>query len=93
MYKVTLPVNEESIQKPTMTIKEWEQEDAAISKTMLDQQFTSSVATDIPVNYPLKSIGSCPYSKPPSMDLPLVDMPMCVSVKSHDMRIASCNLS
>ena len=39
----------------------------------------------IPVDYPVKKVGCCPYSKPFSTDLPIANLPMCYasSAKTH----------
>lgn len=68
--------------------RKWEKEEAAISRSMLDQQFQPAPDT-IPVNYPRKPIGACPYAKAPSTALRMADTPMCVSVQEHDMRMSS----
>lgn len=41
----------------------------------------------IPIDYPRRPVGACPYSKPPSTDLPLADIPLCLSQRSPDMRL------
>jgi hypothetical protein len=63
-----------------------EKEHVDESRVMLEQQFQPASDT-VPVNYPVKPIGSCPYVKPPSTDLRMRDTPMCVSVQEHDMRL------
>lgn len=54
----------------------------------LDKQFTNTQATDVHEDYPQKKIGSCPFSKPHSTDLPLVDVPMCI-LQKENMRLSS----
>lgn len=49
------------------------------SQKMLDTYFLNA-RQSVPEDYPRKPIGACPYSKPPSTDLPIVNTPMCVSV-------------
>ena len=38
----------------------------------------------IPIDYPVKKIGDCPYSKPQSIDLPIAQVPMCFANKSEN---------
>jgi uncharacterized protein (DUF58 family) len=62
--------------------------DAALEQERLERQASQAMlnnyyqpaAPTVPVDYPRKAIGACPYSKPPSTDLPIVNTPMCVSV-------------
>ncbi len=70
------------------TPQEWEEEEARMSRAMLDSQF-QPVSDTVPVNYPKKPIGACPYAKPPSTALRLTDTPMCVSVQQHDMQMSA----
>ena len=53
------------------------QHDEQSSKQSLDAQFMEARST-IPEDYPVKPIGACPYTKAPSSDLPMVDMPLCL---------------
>lgn len=52
-----------------------------------DQEMLKSFYTPardkVPVDNPLKPIGSCPMTKPLSSDLPLVDVPMCMMSKDN----------
>jgi hypothetical protein len=62
-----------------------------------DQQSLNSFyidATDeIPVNYPLKSIGACPDSRALSQDLPIINVPMCKLIQNpSDIRLETLNL-
>lgn len=56
------------------------------SKVMLDAQYIQARDT-VPEDHPRKPIGSCPYSKPQSIDLPLPNVPMCVAVQQDNMRL------
>lgn len=49
------------------------------SRKMLDTYYQNG-RERVPEDYPRQAIGACPYSKPPSTDLPLVNTPMCVSM-------------
>lgn len=60
--------------------------EAAKSKAMLDSHYQSAKAT-VPEDHPPKPIGACPYSKSPSTDLPLADVPMCVAVQPENMHL------
>lgn len=55
--------------------------EAQKSRQMLDQYYPAA-RDSVPEDYPLRPVGSCPYSKPPSTDLPLIDTPMCISVRN-----------
>jgi hypothetical protein len=37
----------------------------------------------VPINYQRKPVGSCPYSKPMSRDLPLANVPMSMAIKGE----------
>jgi len=39
----------------------------------------------VPIDYPTKKIGECPYSKPPSKDIPVANAPMCFAEKNDNM--------
>ncbi len=56
------------------------------SQAMLDAQYTPARAT-VPEDHPRQPIGSCPYSKPQSADLPIPNVPMCVAVQKENMRL------
>jgi len=50
----------------------------------------------IPIDYPVKKIGDCPYSKAESMDLPIAQIPMCFADKLDNnmyLRIKNDNIS
>lgn len=57
------------------------------SKEMLAAHYVDADPL-VPVDYPYKRIGECPYSKPQSRDLPVADIPMNVVNLSKDMRLA-----
>lgn len=59
---------------------EAQQSEIALSK------FFQNANPDVPEDYPRKPVGACPHSKPPSTDLRMVDMPMCVVV-NKDTRL------
>jgi|UniRef100_A0A6C0KUJ6 hypothetical protein len=48
----------------------------------------------IPIDYPTKEIGECPYSKPMSMDLPIANTMMCFAKEKKNMylRIKNDNM-
>lgn len=78
-----------STSAPTMTPSTPEtryQAQTASSKAMLDAQYQHARSV-VPENYPRKAIGECPYSKPPSTDLPIPNVPMCVAVQKDNMRL------
>lgn len=58
----------------------------AKDKAMLDSHYVPARAV-VPEDYPRKKIGACPYSRPPSTDLPLPDIPMCLAQKSSSMKL------
>ena len=45
--------------------------------------FYKPADSHVPENYPIKPVEQCAGSKPQSIDLPLVDMPMCI-INKHD---------
>lgn len=58
----------------------------AVSKRMLDTHYIN--APDIvPVDYPYKRIGECPFSKAQSTDMPIPDIPICVLIAKHVMTL------
>lgn len=65
---------------------EIQQMEAAKSKAMLDQQYQSARSV-VPEDHPRQPIGACPYSKPPSTDLPLGNVPMCMAVQPDNMHL------
>lgn len=56
------------------------------SREMLESHYQEA-SPFIPVDYPQKDIGECPYSKPQASDLPIVDIPMCVITSKRSMRL------
>lgn len=52
------------------------------SKAMLDTYYRDA-PPNVPEDYPRKMIGACPYSKPPATDLPVVNTPMCITVREQ----------
>ena len=38
---------------------------------------------NIPIDYPLKLVGECPYSKSLSSDLPVANVPLCLAEKDN----------
>lgn len=72
---------------PDQMIKEEMKRTEEADKRMLDAHYVAARSA-IPVDYPIKPIGSCPFSKPLSEDLPLADIPMCMAAKaSSDMHL------
>lgn len=61
------------------------QMDPLSANIMLDSYYIT--ARDVPEDYPLKKIGDCPYTKAPSTDLPIANMPMCGINKAKDTRL------
>jgi hypothetical protein len=51
--------------------------DAQEAALMLAQHYVPAKDA-VPVNYPRKAIGDCPFSKPQSTALPAVDVPLCM---------------
>lgn len=60
--------------------------DPSVDRAMLDSYYEPARNT-VPEDYPVKQIGACPYTKPPSTDLPLPDMPLCVVQRSDNMKL------
>lgn len=56
------------------------------SQKMLDTHFIAAQPV-VPDDHPLKPIGSCPYSKPLSQDLPMANVPMCMAATAQNMRL------
>lgn len=56
------------------------------AKALLDMHYQNA-REFVPENYPRKPIGACPYSKPPSTDLPMSNVPMCVAVQQDNMHL------
>lgn len=73
---------------PGPSIREVQQAEASRSKAMLDMHYQAARAT-VPENHPRQPIGACPYTKPPSTDLPLSNVPMCVAVQPENMHLRS----
>ena len=62
------------------------------ARAQLDKQFVETQARDVEEDYPQKVIGTCPFTKPPSSDLPIPDIPMCViknDTAMTNMRLAT----
>lgn len=63
--------------------------EAAAARLRLETQFNETTArAEIPDDYPRLSVGTCPYSKPMSADLPIRDMPRCRAVSAENMYLA-----
>ena len=79
-----------TIQRPVHpagpSIKEQQIMEATQSRKMLEAHYNNASQT-VPEDHPLKPIGACPYSKPPSTDLPMSNVPMCVAVQSENMHL------
>lgn len=56
------------------------------ARAMLDAHYVDAKGA-APEDFPRRSIGACPYTKPPSTDLPLPDLPLCVVQKSGNMKL------
>jgi hypothetical protein len=56
------------------------------SNPNLDKYFIEA-KEEIPVDYDIKQVGDCPYSKPMSKDLPLANIPMCMAVSEENMNL------
>lgn len=52
------------------------------SKEMLNTYYQDASPV-VPEDYPRKIVGACPFSKPPSTDLPMVNTPMCITVREQ----------
>jgi hypothetical protein len=60
--------------------------DATQSAAALDATFYATQArAEIPVDYPQQPVGSCPFSKAYSRDLPIANMPMCMARSEDNM--------
>jgi len=80
------------IKAKEVPIEEKIKQDRANTKKK-DQEMLNSFYTPardkVPVDNPLKPVGSCPMSKPLSTDLPLIDVPMClVSKDNYNMHLS-----
>jgi hypothetical protein len=71
-----------------ITEKDVQQLEVKESKVLLNN-FYKPANRSVPVDYPRKKVGECPFSKPQSMDLPVVDVPMCFAVSENNMRITT----
>lgn len=60
--------------------------DPAVDKAMLDSHYEPA-RESIPEDYPRKQVGACPYTKAPSTDLPIPDMPLCYVQRSDNMKL------
>lgn len=60
--------------------------DDAVDRAMLEAHYAPA-RDDIPEDYPRKKIGACPYTKAPSTDLPLSDIPLCLAQSSESMKL------
>lgn len=47
-----------------------------LDREMLKSYYPPPLSPEVPVDYPRKAIGACPYSKAQSQSLPFTDMPM-----------------
>lgn len=50
----------------------------------LDKYF-EPITSCLPMDYPDKEIGDCPYTKPQKRDLPIANAPMCLLTKEQNM--------
>ena len=66
--------------RPDHMLKQSLEKNAIIDKQMLDSHYKN--AGPVYIEYPRKPIGDCPYSKPPSTDLPMADVPQCMAASS-----------
>lgn len=73
---------------PSQMVSPATRRDDVADRALLDSHYVDAPPT-IPIDYPVPPIGSCPFSKPPSTDLPLPDVPMCIMRTGTDMRLAS----
>lgn len=71
---------------PQLPVSHEEIEDTQ-SKEMLNAHYVPARKL-IPIDAPFKKVGECPYSKPPSTDLPVRDIPMNVAMLSKNMRLS-----
>lgn len=70
--------------KPSPTkLNQKTEEDKKTSKS-LDNYF-KPVSKCLEVDYPIKNIGECPYSKPQKRDLPIANVPMCFLEKNENI--------
>ena len=54
-----------------------EEVEKQMSAAMLDAHYKEA-RKNVPEDYPIVSIGECPYSKPMSKAFPPVDVPLCI---------------
>ncbi len=71
------------VEQPSLTPA---QQQELESKAMLETQYQEARSA-VPENYPRKPIGACPYSRAPSTDLPVANVPMCVAVQPQNMHL------
>ena len=72
------------VPKPSPTqLDQRTEEDKKTSKS-LDTYF-KPISNCLGVDYPVKNIGECPYSKPQKRDLPIANIPMCFLEKNENM--------
>lgn len=49
--------------------------------------FYRPASSDVPEDYPVQPIGTCPYTKPEVTALPVVDVPRCVAVTASNHKL------
>lgn len=49
--------------------------------------FYKPANSEVPEDYPVQPIGTCPYTKPEVTALPVVDVPRCVAVTASNHKL------
>jgi len=80
--------NSKKVADDVVTDKDVQQLEKKESKVLLNS-FYKPAGKSVPVDYPRKKVGDCPFSKPQSRDLPIVDVPMCFAVSENNMHIST----
>lgn len=52
-------------------------------------KFYKPAKKEVPVDFPRKPVGACPYSRSQKQDLPLANVPMCIAQKSDTMKLSA----
>ena len=75
------------IEVPQYNTTELNVKPVAKNNEKLDKYF-EPITSCLPVDYPEKEIGDCPYIKPQKRDLPVANAPMCMLTKDQNMYLA-----
>lgn len=74
-----------SVSAPLISLNELEQRE---SKELLESHYENA-KPEVPEDYPRKTVGDCPFSKPMSSDLPIADVPLCVMNQTRFVKFSN----